>query len=639
MNQTKANGSQERSAWMQIVIAGLAVAGILLHLVLRLWIGSAHDWHSLRVIDLPLIAVLLLGGVPLVIDLLGHLIRMEFGSDLLAGISIVTSAVLGEYLAGSMVVLMLSGGEALEAYAVRRATSALAALAKRLPSVAHRLAGSRMEDIPLEAVNVGDLLIILPHETSPVDGTVIEGHSTMDESFLTGEPYHVSKAPGTSVISGAINGETAITIKADRKAEDSRYAKIMRVMQESEQSRPKLRRLGDQLGAIYTPLSVTIAIIAWTLSNDPTRFLAVLVVATPCPLLIAIPVAILGSISLAARRGIIIKDPSVLERLSTCRTAIFDKTGTLTYGRPKLAEIRIFKGFNEDHVIRLAAGLERYSKHPLAEPLMAEALARKVLPVGVSEVSEKPGQGLVGKVENQFVQITSRAKWLKEHPEDESFLPEETAGLQCVVAVDGKLASLILFRDEPRPDGQLFIQHLSPRHRWNRILLVSGDRESEVRYLADHVGITEVHASVSPEGKVEITRAENAKAPTVFMGDGINDAPALAAATVGVSFGQNSDITSEAAGAVVMDGSLRKVDELLHIGDRLRRVALQSAVGGMVFSLGGMILACFGLLTPVAGAILQELIDLIAVFNALRTAFVPRRLTDYETNGDVESLI
>lgn len=638
-NQTKTNGGQERSAWMQIVIAGLAVAGILLHLALRFWIGSAHNWHSLRVIDLPLIAVLVLGGVPLVIDLLGHLIRMEFGSDLLAGISIVTSAILGEYLAGSMVVLMLSGGEALEAYAVRRATSALAALAKRLPSVAHRLAGSRMEDISLEAVNVGDLLIILPHETSPVDGTVIEGHSTMDESFLTGEPYHVSKAPGTSVISGSINGETAITIKADRKAEDSRYAKIMRVMQESEQSRPKLRRLGDQLGAIYTPLSVTIAIIAWTLSNDPTRFLAVLVVATPCPLLIAIPVAILGSISLAARRGIIIKDPSVLERLSTCRTAIFDKTGTLTYGRPKLAEIRIFKGFNEDHVIRLAAGLERYSKHPLAEPLMAEALARKVLPVGVSEVSEKPGQGLVGKVENQFVQITSRAKWLKEYPEDEGFLPEETAGLQCVVAVDGKLASLILFRDEPRPDGQLFIQHLSPRHRWNRILLVSGDRESEVRYLADHVGITEVHASVSPEGKVEITRAENAKAPTVFMGDGINDAPALAAATVGVAFGQNSDITSEAAGAVVMDGSLRKVDELLHIGDRLRRVALQSAVGGMVFSLGGMILASFGLLTPVAGAILQELIDLIAVFNALRTAFVPQRLTDYESNGDVESLI
>ncbi|MFM7131137.1 MAG: heavy metal translocating P-type ATPase, partial [bacterium] len=551
------------------------------------------------------------------------------GSDLLAGISGVTSALRGEYLAGSRVVLMLSGGEALEAYAVRRATSALAALAKRLPSVAHRLVGARMVDVPLADVNVGDFLVILPHETCPVDGVVSDGHSTMDESFVTGEPYHVSKAPGATVISGAINGENAITIKAEQRAEDSRYAKIMRVMRESEQSRPRLRRLGDQLGAFYTPLAVSIALAAWLASGDATRFLAVLVVATPCPLLIAVPVAILGSISLAARRGIIIKDPSVLERLSTCRTAIFDKTGTLTYGRPKLAEVRMFHGFEADSVIRLAAGLERYSKHPLAEPLLDEARKRNLSPSEAAEVSEKPGRGLSGRVDQKQVEITSRAKWLKVYPDDAAALPEETAGLQCVVGVDGRLASLILFRDEPRPDGQSFIQHLRPHHRWTRILLVSGDRESEVRYLAAHVGITEVFAGVSPEGKVEITRAENAKAPTVFMGDGINDAPALAQATVGVAFGQNSDITSEAAGAVIMDGSLRKVDELLHIGARLRRVALQSAVGGMAFSIGGMILASMGLISPVAGAMMQELIDLVAVFNALRTAFVPRSLTDY----------
>jgi heavy metal translocating P-type ATPase len=473
------------------------------------------------------------------------------------------------------------------------------------------------------------LLVILPHETCPVDGVVSDGHSTMDESFVTGEPYHVSKAPGATVISGAINGENAITIRAEQRAEDSRYAKIMRVMRESEQSRPRLRRLGDQLGAFYTPLAVSIALIAWAASGEPTRFLAVLVVATPCPLLIAIPVAILGSISLAARRGIIIKDPSVLERLSTCRTAIFDKTGTLTYGRPKLSEIRTMNGFETDSVIRLAAGLERYSKHPLAEPLLDEAQKRRLSPSEAAEVSEKPGQGLNGRVDNRHVQITSRNKWLKVHPDDAGALPEETAGLQCVVGVDDKLAALILFRDEPRPDGQSFIQHLRPHHRWTRILLVSGDRESEVRYLADQVGIREVFSSVSPEGKVEITRAENAKAPTVFMGDGINDAPALAQATVGVAFGQNSDITSEAAGAVIMDGSLRKVDELLHIGARLRRVALQSAVGGMLFSIGGMLLASMGLITPVAGAMMQEVIDLVAVFNALRTAFAPRSLTDY----------
>lgn len=617
------------NARQQIAIASLSVLGIVAHVILRVTIGSGLIVNGVRAVDIPLIAVLVLGGIPLVLDLLGHLIRREFGSDLLAGISIVTSALLGEYLAGSMVVLMLSGGEALEAYAVRRATSALAALAKRLPSVAHRLTGKRMSDIALAEVVVGDLLVVLPHETTPVDGVVTVGHSTMDESFLTGEPYHVSKAPGATVISGAINGENAITIRAEKRAEDSRYAKIMRVMRESEQGRPRLRRLGDQLGAYYTPLAVTIAVAAWLVSGDATRFLAVLVVATPCPLLIAIPVAILGSISLAARRGIIIKDPSVLERLSTCRTAIFDKTGTLTYGRPKLAEIRTMSGFDADLVIRLSAGLERYSKHPLAEPLLNESQARNLQPAEASEVSEKPGQGLTGRVDQHRVQITSRSKWLKVHPEDELQLPEQTAGLQCVVGVDDKLAALILFRDEPRPDGQSFIQHLRPHHRWDRLMLVSGDRESEVRYLADHVGITEVYSGISPEGKVEITRAANANAPTVFMGDGINDAPALASATVGVAFGQNSDITAEAAGAVIMDGSLRKVDELLHIGGRLRSVALQSAVGGMALSICGMILASFGILSPVAGAMLQELIDLAAVFNALRTAFAPKNLTDY----------
>jgi heavy metal translocating P-type ATPase len=621
--------SEETTGRLQIAIAALAIAGIIIHLILRFVLGVEGQFQGVSLVDWPLVAVLTLGGIPLVLELLGNVVRLEFGSDLLAGISIVTSALLGEYLAGSMVVLMLSGGEALEAYAVRRATSALAALAKRLPSVAHKMTGSRMTDIPLADVAVGDIIVILPHETSPVDGIVLEGHSTMDESFLTGEPYHLSKAPGTSIISGSINGEGALTIRAEARAEDSRYAKIMRVMRESEQSRPRLRRLGDQLGAFYTPLAVSIALLAWLASGSPTRFLAVLVVATPCPLLIAIPVAILGSISLAARRGIIIKDPAVLERLSTCRTAIFDKTGTLTYGRPTLAEIRTFGPHTDDAIIRLAAGLERYSKHPLAEPLLLEAQKRKLPPAEASEVSEKPGQGLTGRVDGHNLQITSRSKWLSTHPSYGAHLPENTAGLQCVVGVDNQLAALILFRDEPRPDGQSFIQHLKPHHRWSRILLVSGDRESEVRYLADHVGITEVFAGVSPEGKVEITRAENAKAPTVFMGDGINDAPALAAATVGVAFGQNSDITAEAAGAVIMDGSLRKVDELLHIGSRLRSVALQSAVGGMAFSIGGMMLASCGILTPVAGAFLQEIIDLVAVFNALRTAFEPKSLTDY----------
>ena len=265
-------------------------------------------------------------------ELLVKLLRREFGSDLLAGISIVTSVILGEYLAGVLVVLMLSGGEALEGYAVRSASSVLRALAKRMPAVAHRRRDSVTEDVPLSAIAVGDTVVVYPHEICPVDGVVVEGHGVMDESYLTGEPYMMSKTTGAPVFSGAINGESVLTIRAEKLPVDSRYAKIMQVMQSAEQHRPRIRRLADQLGAWYTPVAVGLAVAAWAWSGEAVRFLAVLVVATPCPLLIAIPVAIIGSISLAAKRGIIIKDPVALETVGQCRTLIFDKTGTLTYG-------------------------------------------------------------------------------------------------------------------------------------------------------------------------------------------------------------------------------------------------------------------------------------------------------------------
>ena len=304
------------------------------------WRLVEHDSRigSVRPADWPLLVALALalGGGYLVMGLLGRLVRGQFGSDLLAGISIVTSILLGEYLAGTLVVLMLSGGAAMEGYAVRRASSALA---RRMPSVAHRSRNGAVEDVPLHDVAVADLVIVFPHETCPVDGTVTDGHGTIDESYLPGEPYLLATAPGAAVLSGAINGDAALTGRAERLAVDSRYTKIMRVMRESEQRRPALRRLGDKLGAWYTPFAVAIALAAWAASGDPVRFLAVLVVATPCPLLIAIPVAIVGTVSLAARRGIVIRDPAVLEVIDSCRVAIFDKTGTLTYGRPALVEL------------------------------------------------------------------------------------------------------------------------------------------------------------------------------------------------------------------------------------------------------------------------------------------------------------
>jgi heavy metal translocating P-type ATPase len=524
---------------------------------------------------------------------------------------------------------MLSGGEALEAYAVRSASSVLRALSKRMPAVAHRKLNGVVEDIPLDQLRIGDTVIVFPHETCPIDGTVLEGHGVMDESYLTGEPYMLSKSPGSAVLSGAINGEMALVVKADKLAVDSRYAKIMEVMQAAEEQKPQMRRLADKLGSWYTPLAVAIAIAAWIASGEPLRFLAVLVVATPCPLLIAIPVAIIGSISLAAKRAIIIRDPSALEVADTCRTIIFDKTGTLTYGEPNLVGMFCPPGVNESEVLALVGSLEVYSKHPLALALVRAAREANSAVHEVTNMSERPGEGLRGSIAGRNLEVTSRKKLLLSQPEAASLLPPSTSGLECVVLIDGRYAATCQFRDTPRKEGRPFIEHLSPRHGINRTMIVSGDRQSEVEYLAKLVGIQEVYASQSPEQKLEIIRKETEQHPTIYVGDGINDAPALLAASIGIAFGQNSDVTTEAADAVIIDSSLQKVDEFLHIGRRMRQIALQSAVGGMGLSILGMLFAAFGYLPPVAGAVAQEVIDVLAVLNALRVAIPPSRLADY----------
>lgn len=601
-------------------IAILATVGILLHLVLRYLLrASPAAWAA------PLYITLVLGGIPLLVVLARKLLAREFGSDLLAGISILTSVLLGQYLVGSIVVLMLSGGAALEQFATRRASSVLNALARRMPNIAHRKLDSGVADVRLEEIAVGDTLIVFPHEICPVDGVVVQGHGIMDEAYLTGEPFEISKTPGAQVLSGAINGETALTIRAEKLPVDSRYAKIMQVMHESEQRRPRLRRLGDQLGAWYTPVALALAVGAWLLSGDPLRFLAVLVIATPCPLLIAIPVAVIGAISLSAARGIIIKNPAVLEQIDGCRTFIFDKTGTLTYGRPSLTEIACAPGFSRQDVLRMAASLERYSKHPLAGAILAAARAQSLNLEPASEISERPGQGLRGTVGGRRIQITGRSKVAVEGLP----LPPVAAGLECLVFIEGTYAAAFRFRDAPRRGSSLFVSHLKPRHGVNKVMLVSGDRESEVHYLAEMVGIMEVHAGKSPEEKVAIVTEEVRRDRTLFVGDGINDAPALMVATVGVAFGQSSDIASEAADAVILETSLEKVDELIHIGRRMRSIALQSAVGGMALSIAGMLVAGAGYLVPVEGAIGQEIIDLAAVLNAVRVALPFGGLTDF----------
>jgi heavy metal translocating P-type ATPase len=601
-------------------VSVLAIAGISLHLLLRFAFRTSPAAYQA-----PVIIVLIFGGIPLVFTLAKKALAREFGSDLLAGMSIVTAALLGEYLVGAIVVLMLSGGTALEGFASRRASSVLDALAKRIPQTAHRKIAASISDVALDDIRVGDSLVVFPHEICPVDGAVVEGHGEMDEAYLTGEPFEISKTPGSQVISGAVNGESALTIRAEKLAVDSRYATIMRVMQETEQRRPRLRRLGDRLGAWYTPVALLLAIAAWAISHESCRFLAVLVVATPCPLLIAIPVAVIGAISLAARRGIIIKNPGVLEEIDRCRTLIFDKTGTLTYGKPSLSKISCAPEFTEAEVLSLAASLEVYSKHPLAGAILDAARAKGLPTEPASEISERPGEGLQGIVGGRNVLITGRNKFA----EEKATLPPATTGLECLVFLDGIFAASFHFHDAPRKDSKLFVGHLRPRHGINKVMLVSGDRESEVHLLGGLVGISELQSAKSPEEKVEIVREEASRQKTLFVGDGINDAPAMQAATVGVAFGLSSDITSEAADAVVMETSLGKIDELMHIGRRMRHIALESAVGGMALSIAGMTAAALGFLPPISGAVAQEVIDLVAVLNAVRVALPTDTLTDF----------
>lgn len=594
---------------VETVIAAIAAVAIAVYLLL--WFrGSERP-------EVPLY-VAIAAAIPLLWRIVKRLLKLKMTADLLAGISVLAAVLLGEYLAATIVVLMLATGQALEAYAIRRASFALDALAKRLPSVAHLASGS---DVKLDAVKLGDELIVHPHEICPVDGSVVSGYSTMNEAYLTGEPYLLPKAVGSQVLSGAVNGEGLLTVRAEKLAGDSRYARIMEVMRDAEEKRPQLRRLGDQIGAVYTFVIMAVALVVWFSTGIPDRFLSIIVVATPCPIIIGIPVAVIGSISTAARLGIIVKDPAVLEKIASCTVAIFDKTGTLTYGEPRLVEIETADPHTENDILALVASLERYSRHPLAKGIVTAAEERGISLRDVAQMSERPGTGLTGVVDRRSVEVTGRKLIEKNHPDLITMLPLTSGGLECVIVVDGRYAALLRFRDAPREDGPAFVKHLGPEHGFRRLMLVSGDRESEVQYLAEGVGIHEIHAGQSPEQKLELVRQETLSADTLFMGDGINDAPALTAATVGIAFGQASDVTSEAASAVVLDNSLKSVDELLHIGLRMRRIALQSSIGGIVLSLVGVVLAAMGMLPPVAGAITQEAIDLLAILNALRTSY------------------
>lgn len=611
----------------EVIIVIASLVAMALHFILKL---TNSDFVSTS----PLLLNIIFGGFPLLFQIIRKIFNKDLGADLLAFIALLVAIWVGEYLAANLIILMLASGQALEEYATKRASFALEALAKRMPSIVHRRlknsSGKKIEDVKIEQVAIGDLIEVYPHETCPVDGEVVEGYGTMDESYLTGEPYQLKKAPGSSVLSGAINGNAALTIRAEKIAQDSRYAKIINVMKDAEQHRPKLRRIADQVGAIFAPLSLIFAFATFYFTGDVLKFLSVLVIATPCPILIAIPVVIISAISIAAKNSIIIKDPTVLERLSTCSTAIFDKTGTLTYGKPELTQIITQNNFERHDVLQLAASLERYSRHPLATSILKAAAAENIVLLDTEDLNEKPGKGLTGHINQREITITSRNKISESHADQLKNLPSFESGLECVILINNKIAAIFNFRDTPRLESKTFINHLAPEHNFKKIIMLSGDRSSEVEYLSSLLGIKHCYSSQSPEQKLAIVRSETAKAPTLFMGDGINDAPALAAATIGIAFGESNDVTSESAGAVIMEHSLIKVDELIHISESMRKIALQSAVGGMLFSIAGMGLAAAGYISPVNGALLQQIIDAAAILNALRLTWGSSIKSDIE---------
>lgn len=613
----------------QVSLIIVTIISIGLHFIIQYNISLVHISNIYS--NIPLLLVIIVAGIPLIIQIIIKAYHLNLGADILAAIAIVVAFYLHEYITANIVILMLASGQLLETYATQKASFVLMELAKRIPSIAHRKINHTIEDIAIEDIQINDLVTLYPHEVCPIDGIVVDGCGTMDESYLTGEPYQIDKTIGSAVLSGAINGNSSVVVKAGKKNKDSRYSKIMQVMQEAQQHKPSLRRLGDQIGVIFIPIALLFAGITLYLTGNSLRFLAVLVMATPCPLLIAIPITIVSAISIAAKHGIIIKDPTILERLPTCSTAVFDKTGTLTCGEPELTEIIITKEFTQQlkletkensilKLLSLVASIEAYSRHPLSNAILKAAKQKNIQLLPATNISEPPGMGLIGIVSDQEIKITSR-KQLMSNPDYNNKLKELKLleyGLECIVLINHKIAAILYFRDQPRVIGETFIKHLQPKHQFKKILLVSGDRASEVEHLANLVGIQETYANQTPEQKLSIVKNETNKANTLFLGDGINDAPALTQATVGVAFGQSSGSITEVAGAVIMDSNLEKVDTLLHISISMRKIALQSATGGMICSIIGMGFAAYGLISPVEGALLQELIDIIAIANSLR---------------------
>ena len=568
--------------------------------------------------DAVLLGTLLVGGVPLVFKTQRGLLRGRFAADIVAATAIVTALVLGQYFAGVIIVLMQSGGEALEAYAMERASSSLEALLARAPKIAHRLRGDLVEAVPVELVAVGDNLVVRPGDLVPVDSEVSAGTSSVDQSAITGEPMPVRAVAGTHLLSGSVNLDGALRVRALRASAQSQYQQIVRLVEQARRDKPPIQRLADRFAIWFTPITLLMCGLAYLVTGSATSVLAVLVVATPCPLILAAPVAVIAAISRAAEIGVIVKHGRAVEQLGQARVVVFDKTGTLTLGQPRVAHVEGLDGIPAAEVLRLAAAVEQLSSHHLAHAVVdagREGMAGAAFP-RVTDFRESPGRGVSGSVEGHQVHVGSLR-----HLGDVGIPISERSGdgTAAHVAVDGHIAGTIQFADRLRHQVPSLMQHLAVLGVRETVML-TGDREAPAEAIAAQAGIRTVRANLMPADKVAAVRELTRRHGNVLMvGDGINDAPALAAATVGVAMGAHGTaVSAEAADVVLLVDDIARVGDAMAISRRMRRIALQSIGFGLGVSFALMIVASLGYITPAAGAVMQEALDAAVILNALR---------------------
>ncbi|MBK5230505.1 MAG: heavy metal translocating P-type ATPase [Thermoleophilia bacterium] len=598
-----------------IALAGI-VAGSACHIL-----DAESTAHAIWAV---VIVVLL---IPLTWEVITVLARGRIGVDAIALMAMVTALAMGEFLAGAVVGLMLSGGNALEGWAAGRSRRELRSLIERAPRIAHRYDADRIIEVAVESIDVGERIVVRSGEVVPVDGLLESDSATLDESALTGESLPVDHRRGGQIRSGTSNGGDAFDMRATRTAENSAYSSLVRLVRQAEENRAPFVRMADRYAAFLLPFTLLVGGGAWAVSGDSIRFLAVLVVATPCPLILAAPIAFIAGISRAASRGIVVKGGSAIEALGGARAVLLDKTGTLTLGTPEIDHILTVNSFNEDELLRLTASLDQLSAHVLAEALVHGVESRGVRLEIPSNVSESPGQGITGSVAGHSV-IAGTAKLLADAGisgiDEADRRAERFNGdghAKVYVAVDGELAGVLLLADKLREDAHEMTKKIHS-YGIKHIAMVTGDNHATAREIADQVGIDDVYSRLAPEEKLAIVKrmqSDPETHPVVMVGDGINDAPALALADIGIAMGTaGATASAEAADAVITVNLIGRVADAIAIGRRSLHIASQSVIAGLAMSIVAMGFAAAGMIPPVAGALLQEGIDVAVILNALR---------------------